>query len=1194
MTDREHERPPTAVGGSLTQKPDPQTPTDGPSTSGSGSGDSRWAFALALVILLSCAAASDLDEFRIKREPVFEFARKPVVTRNGDRVTITFETKGLCDVTIAIEEAPPGTVPFSGSSGMASESADARKRGLSPSDGSGGGESGRGRRENVAGNGDRHLAAARSQSPFPAPSQSPFPRIVRHLASGVLGPNAPAPFQKDSKTQTIVWDGKDDRGRYIDDKDSLTVRVSLGLRARFERTLFWSPYKRLRQGSARWGFVGTQAGLPTPRIAAAPEGVYVFEGRGVDHLRFFDHHGRYVRTVYPPPQTRLASINGLTWHAFPQEGAPLDARPFDASDTMPVAARGRPVGWFNGPREVLPLKHHILQTTFLTSGPSGLVEKVPSMFGTAATALAVQGDRIALVHRSLNRLGTDGGGPSTGSGQARLPLKGPETHFDVFLRLDGIPDLHWITSPTSAAFSPDGRTLYCTGYMYRQGRHTIRIEKDCLHGVIALDYGSNRPARVFAGSMKQNDCGTANGRFRDATSVDCDARGRVYVADYCNDRIQVFRPDGAHIKNIPAYKPAVIRIHRRTQEVYVFSWTLDHWNTLGRDAEVAGKKITIPPRLTVLGPFDNPKRRATYVLPLLQYSPYYRRGKVWAGLEYTAEIDSWTEPATLWLVPGHPGAQDFTGRERVSWQEAAIKLYALRDGKLDLLRDFGPIAKKQVFRLQPPMFGRQRLYVNPKTGLLYVVEGENSNYKGFNDILEIDPATGRIRKIPLPFDAEDMAIDGQGSFYFRTHTLLARYDLTDTGRMASPPDNARDRGRGDDALAARCWKEVPFDYGQAQRNVGTSSSRDGRRTDVVAGIPLFNGTGWHKGGIAINSAGDILVSTLATKGDAVPDLPLVTDEAHVGSAFKGGYVPVIYPGRLRMGEVHVFDERGRLKFKDAAKGIVDLFGVGLDKDDNLYVLNAPARILDGKRYFNPLSSTLTKFRPGAGRVMSENSHLIPVAVTRRPDRPHDIYKGTSPAWVDGAEWMYGGVGYSGHSAVAASGHCSCWNCRFVLDYFARSFVPELRRFHIAVLDTNGNLITRIGQYGNVDDGVPLGTVPFSGSGRKRGLSPSGGSKVGESGRGREGRVGGNGDRHLAAARSQSPFPARSQSPFPAVPRSIGGDEIALMHGAYVATQTDRRLFIADPGNARIVSARLGYETNERIALKGIQDQGASP
>src|SRR5262245_20212712 len=122
---------------------------------------------IAVLCLLLQAAP---DEFRVKREEVFEFAQKPRVTRAGDRVEIAFAARGACDATVAIEDA--------------------------------------------AG------------------------KIIRHLASGVLGPNAPEPFQKNSLSQTIVWDGKDDQDRYVDDKESCLVRVSLGLKPEFERTLF--------------------------------------------------------------------------------------------------------------------------------------------------------------------------------------------------------------------------------------------------------------------------------------------------------------------------------------------------------------------------------------------------------------------------------------------------------------------------------------------------------------------------------------------------------------------------------------------------------------------------------------------------------------------------------------------------------------------------------------------------------------------------------------------------------------------------------------------------------------------------------------------------------------------------------------------------------------------------------------------
>ena len=61
--------------------------------------------------------------------------------------------------------------------------------------------------------------------------------VVRHLASGVLGSNAPAPFQKDSISQKIYWNGKCDLDRYPKDVSKLKVRVMLGLKPVFDKRL---------------------------------------------------------------------------------------------------------------------------------------------------------------------------------------------------------------------------------------------------------------------------------------------------------------------------------------------------------------------------------------------------------------------------------------------------------------------------------------------------------------------------------------------------------------------------------------------------------------------------------------------------------------------------------------------------------------------------------------------------------------------------------------------------------------------------------------------------------------------------------------------------------------------------------------------------------------------------------------------
>ena len=99
---------------------------------------------------------------------------------------------------------------------------------------------------------------------------------------------------------------------------------------------------------------------------------------------------------------------------------------------------------------------------------------------------------------------------------------------------------------------------------------------------------------------------------------------------------------------------------------------------------------------------------------------------------------------------------------------------------------------------------------------------------------------------------------------------------------------------------------------------------------------------------------------------------------------------------------------------------------------------------------------------------------------------------------------------------------------------------EAYRHSIGIVDANGNLILRIGGYGNVDDGLPLAS-----EGREESGKP-------------EGR-----------------------------PRSIGGDEVGLFHACYVATHTDRRIFISDAGNGRILSVKLGYHAEEKTPLKNV-------
>jgi hypothetical protein len=883
--------------------------------------------------------------------------------------------------------------------------------------------------------------AARAACDATVAVEGPEGRIVRHLASGVLGKNAPPPFKKHSLAQTVVWDGKDDAGVYVDDKDACTVRVSLGLKPRFERTLFWSPHKRV--GSA------------SPVICATPEGVYVLENYVLDHasyggsqLKVFDHDGRYLRTVYPFPRDALNRVVGLRRHRFP------------------------------GREEPLPLKHGYYQASLLPSGLDGVGT------GDKPHALAACGDRIALVFNRLNRLTPDG----TSGGR---PLAGPETCFSV--ATPNSKNKPFKIGPRSAAFGPDGKTLYLTGFVWGWRGHFY----DWMHAVMKLDYDRGEAMERFAGSTKVNDYGSGEGEFKVPTSVACDAKGRVYVADYLNDRIQVFTPDGRHYKTFPVRRPAHVEVHRKTGEIYVFSWLL-----ITRLTKEPGLK----PTFTRLGPVESPRVLTRCPLPLVGYSDRIAWNNS-GGLPYRIELDSWAKEPTLWLVPGR-AVWHSSGNSAVvqqDWQ-TGIRLLVEKDGKLVARRNFTVDAARKTNRVRPPILWRQRLYVNPANEKLYVGEADSGVAKSFNQLVEIAPQTGKIKLEDLPLGAEDICFDAHERGYIRTGRFLVRYD-------------------------ARNWREIPFDYGEPREKHGWGMGA--RSASLISGLPTpghRSNPFWHLGGIDVSLTGHIVVTTCNLA--KLEDRRTLAEKRYFQWERGKPYTPKLYPGRMRWGEIHVYDQRGKVVCRDAVPGMGHLNGIGIDTDDYLYMLAAAKRLIGGKQRDPNLprdaSGTLLKVKAGEVRVLAagEGGRIpIPISENGRPDRPPDI-KGWPTGWVNGAEWFYGGVGF------CTPGGCICCNSRFDLDYFNRSFAPEPASYSVAVLDSAGNLILRLGGYGNVEDGLPL---------------------VKDGG--------------------------------PEASRSVGGDEVALMHACYVATHTDRRLFIADQGNARILSVKLDYHVTEKAPLR---------
>ena len=337
-----------------------------------------------------------------------------------------------------------------------------------------------------------------------------------------------------------------------------------------------------------------------------------------------------------------------------------------------------------------------------------------------------------------------------------MDLSGPDVTRPVYIH--GVHSFRsgtYPVSPRESALSPDGRWVYLTNYRWgnpwREG---------ILPGVARVDLeADSAPLEVFTGSLEKNGSGGPAGR-KTPTSVDCDNEGRVYVADYGSDRVHVFSPVGDLLKSITVQRPAVIRLHRKTDELYVFTWTMEA-------SYSPALRYGGPPKLTRFGPFDNPER--TGVWPLEMAS---RHGARW--MLYRGEIDAWTDPPTVWVADAYP------------------RLYEIRGERLVLKKDFRRAAQRRVVKEWGARHGRQRLYFNPGDGCLYVGEHHDPNpihVKGFTNLIRIDPATGDIRIVALPFDAEDMAFGMDGLAYLRTLDMVARYHSS-------------------------TWQEAPFDYGQ--------------------------------------------------------------------------------------------------------------------------------------------------------------------------------------------------------------------------------------------------------------------------------------------------------------------------------------------------------------------------------------------
>ncbi len=351
-------------------------------------------------------------------------------------------------------------------------------------------------------------------------------KVVRHLAAGILGENAPAPFVRNSLKQEIVWDGRDDLGRILLNTSGkkvaegeggggpFTIRVSIGMQPVLEQ------YAGRGDQTVELRVFG---------MAVNGSGelfVMMADSFGRSEIRVFSSQGNYLRTVMPyssrVPEKRLEPLGRLKVNG----------------EHFPVvfSAHGQ-----NYHPLTAGMKHQ--QMCF---SPQGHL-----LFASAVGTYINHGPP-----RYLLALHPQGGAPiDTGFVGPRI------LHPRGMLGGAGEAAKYWFDA---VAVSPDGKAFYLTtsGTMKRK---TIPAH----HAVFRVKWTDRKLGKPFFGEHQKP--GSDQAHLNKPRGLAVDKEGRVYVCDWGNSRIVILKPDGSFVGSFQVKNPYFVTIHPARSTIYVLT-----------------------------------------------------------------------------------------------------------------------------------------------------------------------------------------------------------------------------------------------------------------------------------------------------------------------------------------------------------------------------------------------------------------------------------------------------------------------------------------------------------------------------------------------------------------------------------------------------------------------------------------------
>ncbi|MBA4386943.1 MAG: hypothetical protein C0404_03115 [Verrucomicrobia bacterium] len=606
---------------------------------------------------------------------------------------------------------------------------------------------------------------------------------------------------------------------------------------------------------------------------------------------------------------------------------------------------------------------------------------------------------------------------------------------------------------------PDGKCLYFVGVSIRDGGVAPCVYRMDLEGKLE--------AKPWVGNP--NEPGTADNRLNRPLGIACDGQGRVYVADNSNGRLQVFSPDSKLYKSIPIDRPMYVCVHHKTGAIYI-----------QHDTRVEGKTVR---RTSKLASVDKPD--------VVGYVD---------GPFGAMALDMWSDKPRLWFSNTTPADMGLLGdgsaelgNNVTAWED---------DGKsFKKIVDFDEIARKEDGKFHSGRWGGsglgQKVACDPTRETVMVDNRRLFDLKTGLFVTDV--------KIPA-YSYDDVAFDKRG--YMHVH-LNPGFD-GNPGVLRVDPGRAKPTDK-----SLQYWPETPYDYG-IELPGAYSEPRKG-----VLPCRDQPGAKYFQDGVGVNMRGEVATDSNIYYVPKFDDLAkdFIADlrgalPPGAGGRFpsytaysrqmedklkKGEEVYSIHkePGVLLAGAtIWTFKRNGEVQDACAvtAGGLIN--GAMIDEDGGLYFvlgLNGRTRMKNGRAFLegaaghfgspaklNPFTGTMVKSKPSGVKVLWSES---PIKLEPLPQRPADIggfgstdTQGTR-AWVEGAEWLYAGA------SPTISGGCSCPTQRLHVDWFKRVYVPEQYRHSIGILDTRGNLLLHVGQYGNFDSGEGAKSrIPVGGDG----------------------------------------------------------------------------------------------------------------